>query len=132
MHGILPFATAQTIPLQDGMRRGKAAEIINSTLENLDIRWDWRQKIWTGVGFARKNVWSRAARRKQARLAATGEDKDTKMEDEDSEEDEKIALAFMISIRESEVDVRWLRGLDSVLFESFGGMLKRVVRESGH
>lgn len=80
------------------------------------------------MGFARANVWSRAARRQQKREAADGGDL-TEKSDDDDEEVEEAALGFKIQLtKESEVvavSVRWLQGVDSVLFESFCGMVKR-------
>ena len=75
----------------------------------------------TGVGFAKGNVWSRAARRKQ---------KPENLPDVESVgEEEEAALGFKIQLQGqkdgTQVSVRWLQGLDSVLFESFCGMLKR-------
>lgn len=48
---------------------------------------------------------------------------------EEEEEEEEVALAFSISVKDGEVEVRWLRGKDSVIFESFCGMLKRACRQ---
>jgi 23S rRNA (adenine1618-N6)-methyltransferase len=79
-----------------------------------------------GVGFADKAVWSRAARR-QAKIEP-GSIK--------SEVEEEPSFGFKIHISEtlggvpgSEVTIRWLKGHDSVLFESFCGMIKRKVED---
>ena len=49
--------------------------------------------------------------------------------------DEEPALGVKIVVREGRegvlVDVRWLVGRDSVLFESFCGMLRREVTKGG-
>ena len=87
----------------------------------------------TGVGFANGNVWSRAARRKQQQSPTSSADKDHAMHEED--EGGAPALGFKIQLRKdnkggTEVMVRWLQGRDSVLFESFCGMLKRQLKES--
>ena len=87
----------------------------------------------TGVGFANGNVWSRAARRKQQQSPTSSTDKDHTMHEED--EDGGLALGFKIQLRKSnegasEIMIRWLQGRDSVLFESFCGMLKRQLTES--
>ncbi|KAL8845182.1 MAG: hypothetical protein Q9176_000350 [Flavoplaca citrina] len=96
--------------------------------EGLDLKWRYRAQVSTGVGFARANVWSRAARRQQKREAADGEEFVEKSEDGE-EEVEEAALGFKIQLaRESEgiaVSIRWLQGFDCVLFESFCGMVKR-------
>ena len=44
-----------------------------------------------------------------------------------SDDDDFVALGIKITVKEDEVHVRWLRGTDSVLFESFCGMLKRAI-----
>ncbi|KAL8996206.1 MAG: hypothetical protein Q9169_004228 [Polycauliona sp. 2 TL-2023] len=100
-------------------------------LENLDLQWQYRAQISTGVGFARANVWSRAARRQQQREAGSGGMLTKESDQDDDEEVEKAALGFKIQLaREGEaiaVSIRWLQGADCVLFESFCGMVKRRV-----
>ena len=83
----------------------------------------------TGVGFAKANVWSRAARRKQQLSPNGSRDKDHGINEEE-DDDGGPALGFKIRLRkgserEAKVMVRWLQGRDSVVFESFCGMLKR-------
>ncbi|KAI4277985.1 MAG: hypothetical protein LQ337_001368 [Flavoplaca oasis] len=100
---------------------------ICAIIEGLDLMWRYRAQVSTGVGFARANVWSRAARRQQKREAADGE---KLVESEDGEEEvEEAALGFKIQLaRESEgiaISIRWLQGFDCVLFESFCGVVKR-------
>ena len=85
----------------------------------------------TGVGFANGNVWSRAARRKQQQSLEGSTSEDDAMNEGD--EDGGPALGFKIQLRKGnersvEVMVRWLQGRDSVLFESFCGMLKRQLK----
>lgn len=98
-----------------------ASKKLENAMEQLDMHWRWRDSISQGVGFAAKNVWSRAARRKTKGSVA-----------EDEEVDDEDGMAFGIRIRivessdsGSEVNVRWIKGNDSVLFESFCGMIKR-------
>lgn len=76
------------------------------------------------------NVWSRQARRKKKQQPQ--DDNQMKVE----VDEEEAALGFKIQLRQSmtaadsgdvEVHIRWLKGSDSVLFESFCGMLKRKV-----
>jgi 23S rRNA (adenine1618-N6)-methyltransferase len=76
-----------------------------------------------GVGFAPENVWSRQYRRK-AKLSGTHEKPEI--------EERKAALGFKMQLKMEPVEdkivrvvVRWLKGTDSVLFESFCGMIKR-------
>ncbi|RPB10641.1 hypothetical protein P167DRAFT_559671 [Morchella conica CCBAS932] len=70
-------------------------------------------------GEARGDVWSRKARRRKAR----GE------MDVDVEGGE-VKMGFRIEVMGGEVVVRWTRGTDHVLFESFCGMLRRCVKET--
>ncbi|KAL8643146.1 MAG: hypothetical protein Q9226_008425, partial [Calogaya cf. arnoldii] len=80
---------------------------ISALFEGLDLQWRYRAQISTGVGFAKVNVWSRAARRQQKRDAADGGDMTEKSDDDDDddedEEVEKTALGFKIYLaREKE------------------------------
>jgi 23S rRNA (adenine1618-N6)-methyltransferase len=104
-------------------------------------------------------VWSRSARRKRKfqqeakeklkkgdgkepekgdHGAKAQDDQDEDDENESSsssseEEQEPIALAVKITCSPNRVDIRWLRGTDFTLWESFCGMLKRALgaREQG-
>lgn len=95
----------------------------------MPLRWMWKPNISSGVGFSSKAVWSRASRRQEAR----GQNDTPEREDGDSE----TALGFKISLQEEnpgavsgvKVTVRWLKGHDAVLFESFCGMIKRKIEE---
>lgn len=140
--GVLPRPTAQTIttPLR-GM--AQIGEKLDAILKDLDVRWRWREAIAIGVMEAKENVWSRAARRRKRRVVEVmrrderesnfAENSallvDDAADDDDEkngeEEKENVALAVKISCRIEEVNVRWLRGNDYVLFESFCGMVKR-------
>ncbi|RPA94509.1 hypothetical protein L873DRAFT_1830307 [Choiromyces venosus 120613-1] len=77
--------------------------------------------VSVGCGGVRGNVWSRAARRAKARRGLEIEGMSN-----------GIALGFRIGLKEKgdqsvRVKIRWTRGTDSVLFESFCGMIKRKV-----
>ena len=129
VHAVLPSPTAQTIavPLMSAKWAGQK---VNATLEELDVRWKWKASILTGVMETKENVWSRAARRKKQFAVQDTGSKDASMEDDegrDSEEEEPVALAVKVVCKEADVELRWLRGTDHVLFESFCGMLKRAL-----
>ncbi|KAL2066324.1 hypothetical protein VTL71DRAFT_2395 [Oculimacula yallundae] len=101
---------------------------VDSTLSQLPLKWMWKPKMFTGIGFSNKAVWSRAARRHNSK------DKEEDMEDE---EEDDMAFGFKIVVEPNEggvggskTTIRWLQGHDSVLFESFCGMLKRKVEEA--
>lgn len=115
---------------------------LQTILLALELRWKFRPSIATGVGFTKENVWSRAARRKhqqQKKEEEEGEERkppqdaeapsSSEDDDDDDDDDTKPALGFKIRLTArvdtTDVTIRWLQGRDSVLFESFCGMLKR-------
>ncbi|KAI9763120.1 MAG: Bifunctional dehydrogenase and ferrochelatase [Geoglossum simile] len=117
---LLPFPSEFTlhVPLIPPDEVGKRLDI---TLKSLPLHWQWRPAQAVGVGFARGNVWSRASRRKSQ--GPLGE--------MDKGDDDGPAIGFKVQVRSDEgaggsgVRVRWMKGRDTVLFESFCGMLKR-------
>ncbi|KAF2222776.1 hypothetical protein BDZ85DRAFT_236500 [Elsinoe ampelina] len=115
--GLWGWGTEQTVLVKGGME--EVSRRVGEVMGDLDLVWRW-EGADVGVGEARENVWSRAARRKRK----TGEGSVAK---EEGGEEQKAALAFRITVREEGIDVRWLRGRDHVLFESFCGMLKRAM-----
>ena len=90
----------------------------------------------TGLGFANGNVWSRAARRQQAQKSSHAmANMEAEHESDDDMDDSEPALGFKIQLSSEDqgsvgVMVRWIQGQDSVLFESFCGMLKRQLIQS--
>ena len=129
VHAVLPSPTAQTIAVPM-MTAQWAGEKVNATIEGLDVKWLWRPSITTGVMETKENVWSRASRRKKKFGSEGGNEKgESTMDegDEDSDGEQPVALAVKIVCKKEEVEVRWLRGMDHVLFESFCGMLKRAL-----
>ncbi|KAK3708033.1 hypothetical protein LTR37_011726 [Vermiconidia calcicola] len=126
VHAVLPSPTAQTIdvPL---MSKEWAGERVDKILKELDVRWQWRPAMSTGVLEARENMWSRAARRRKKFDPLKQGSKQVSMVeggDDESEEEEPVALAVKIVCAKEVVEVRWLRGTDYILFTSFCGMLK--------
>ena len=81
------------------------------------------------------NVWSRFFRRKRKAIEKQqGGDDSVATEEAKEVEDEEALLGFQIQLRYDKgsqdsvvVVVRWLKGNDSVLFESFCGMVKRTL-----
>ncbi|KAK0113672.1 hypothetical protein ONS96_014527 [Cadophora gregata f. sp. sojae] len=106
----------------------EVGERANKILTQLPLKWIWKPKVFTGIGFSDKAVWARAARRHESKS------KNGAME---SDEDEKyMTFGFKIRVEASpggvagsKITIRWLKGHDSVLFESFCGMLKRKMEE---
>lgn len=107
----------------DGDMKG-VGERVAAEVSSLDARWQWRGVLGQGLGMAERDVWSRKARRRR--------EDDTQGADE-MDEGGEVALVFKISLKQLEggkrveVNVRWMQGKDSVLFESFCGWLKRKV-----
>ena len=129
---VLPHVTANTIevPLLD---QGRAGKRVDETVRGLNVKWEWRALHSAGVMGCRENVWSRSARRKM-RFGGGDEGEGKKDEgmgngegEETSEEEDEVALAVKVTCEDKKVEVRWLRGMDHVLFESFCGMLKRAL-----
>jgi 23S rRNA (adenine1618-N6)-methyltransferase len=85
----------------------------------------WKPNISTGIGLSAKDVWSRAARRH----AAKGQEVDV-------DEDAEMAFGFKIYVETNtnstgvKVIIRWLKGHNSVVFESFCGMINRKLEEA--
>lgn len=106
------------------MSSSSAAGRINSVLGDLDLQWQYQPTLSIGIGYAKSNVWSRAARRKKEKIPVAKD-----LNDEEEDEDEESAMGFKIHLKAAEIgqviQIRWLQGKDSVLFESFCGMLKR-------
>ncbi|KAI7364709.1 siroheme synthase middle domains-like protein [Hortaea werneckii] len=132
VHAVLPSPTAQTIAVPM-MSAEWAGTKVDAALKELDVQWQWRAEIFTGVMQTKGNVWSRAARRKRkfAGPIEAGQDADVRMKNEDGaasdEEDEEVALAVKIVCKQEEVQLRWLKGNDYVLCTSFCGMMKRAL-----
>ncbi|KAL4905167.1 hypothetical protein BDW74DRAFT_185245 [Aspergillus multicolor] len=124
----LPFPSEYTFTLPD-LSIDEISSAVNTELLSLHINWTWYSDLTMGIGFASTNVWSRQYRRmmKMSPHAASGK----------SEVDpDTAALGFRVQLamepnaveieeRSVKVLIRWLQGMDSVLFESFCGMVKR-------
>ncbi|KAG5289049.1 DUF890 domain-containing protein [Histoplasma ohiense] len=149
---LLPFPPEFTFHCPPSTSLSGAIEVVNSSITELDIYWRWNRSRCTGLGFARYNAWSRHARRQKKKqaieaaqastttsIATTGnsvkdnKDYDAKLLDFITEEQDRGAgFGFKVSVRGDmerrvEVTVRWVKGFDAVLFESFCGFLKRKV-----
>jgi len=116
------------------------AKKIDELMQGLDLKWKWEESHMAGVALARENVWSRAARRKkkQQQQQQTGitEEKPSSGVNREGDTDgngelEKVALGVKITVKTDSVEVRWLRGNDRVVHESFYGIISSAVREVG-
>lgn len=124
---LLPFPSEFTFHVSN-KSIDTVSEKIHTELSTLQIQWHWRPVIAAGIGFATENVWSRQARRKRRNEDSTAK--------KDEIDEKKAALGFKVQVKQERiasdeivVQVRWLKGTDTVLFESFCGMLKRKVEE---
>ena len=122
---LLPFPSEDVFFIHN-LTLHASVERLNQILNALDLRWQYKSIITTGVGFAKDNVWSRSARRRQQQQNSQNQTHDQEMDPEDYEP----ALGFKVRLQQQkeegvEVHLRWLKGRNSVLFESFCGMLRR-------
>ncbi|KAK3651077.1 hypothetical protein LTR56_005841 [Elasticomyces elasticus] len=126
--GVLPVASAQTVRA-GGVTREVLGRKVDEVVGGLGVRWIWRGEEGVGVMEAEGDVWSRAARRRKMfrknAEVAVAKKSEVEMEGSSEEEEEVVGLAVKITCGDGEVDVRWLRGRDYVLFESFCGLMKR-------
>ncbi|KAJ5099360.1 hypothetical protein N7532_006361 [Penicillium argentinense] len=133
---LLPFPADYTFTLPSEISIDSAVASINAELGSLRWYWSWDKSLSAGVGFAAENVWSRQARRKMKLAGQEGSYVNLDAVPED------VALGVRIqaklvrgqsetsSTNEVPVLISWIQGTDSVLFESFCGMLKRKIDAS--
>ncbi|KAI4115760.1 MAG: hypothetical protein LQ338_007815 [Usnochroma carphineum] len=125
---LLPFPSQFCFEIA-GFSLDDGATRLKSVLQSLDLQWKYKPQVSTAVGFAKANVWSRAARRQQMREGEEG--RDGAEEESGGDQEGQLALGFKVQLllgkeaKGFKVVVRWLLGRDSVLFESFCGMLRR-------
>ncbi|KAK0513586.1 hypothetical protein JMJ35_003950 [Cladonia borealis] len=122
---LLPFPSESTFTVND-TSVDSCARSMSETLHSLDVKFRYRPILGTGLGFADGNVWSRAARRKKQQVR---HDSTNHVASDNESDDSEPVFGFKVQLNYSEkgsvVLVRWIQGRDSVLFESFCGMLKR-------
>ncbi|KAF2187877.1 hypothetical protein K469DRAFT_748726 [Zopfia rhizophila CBS 207.26] len=138
-HEYLPFPTEYKIDLDSSQDILNVIENINSHLSSLALRWQWKPGVSTGVGIASQNVWKRAFRREQQKKKKAMKAGRAEENMKNSQEEERVVIAFKIHVLDEpakegvkairEVKIQWLRGTDLLLWESFCGMLHRLVRE---
>ncbi len=128
---VLPFPTELKVHIANGDETLRI-EQLNKTMDTLDVKWIWNTKDRIGLCFAKENVWSRSARRLGKRRSIPEKQIVVMNMDEDNADDEVVALGVKINliVSERELIVRWLQGTDSVLLESFCGMLNRQLNRN--
>lgn len=131
---LLPFPSEYIFALP-GRSIDEISSAVNTELSSLHISWTWHSDLTTGIGFASTNVWSRQYRRAM-KISSGVLDRNLDVDPNTA------ALGFRVQLtmesdtvrtgdetktekKEVKVLVRWLKGTDSVLFESFCGMVKR-------
>ncbi|KAF1992469.1 hypothetical protein K402DRAFT_443207 [Aulographum hederae CBS 113979] len=132
MRALLPKPTELAMKARDPPH--VTGQKITAALSQLRLFWSgWqhqRGKMF-GVGFALENVWSRSARNRQKKREIAGiEDGEEEVAALSTKEGRKRAVfGFRVDVREEEkeVVVRWLKGWDYVMFESFCGVVKKAV-----
>jgi len=124
----LPLPTEDTIKV-DGMSAEEVAKKLHVVMTGLDMEWHWHEANNSGVGSASGNVWSRSARRKRKRADMESQNDNVATRSSGEVSVHTLALMVRITVIDAQADVRWLRGHDALLFESFCGMLKRALRE---
>jgi 23S rRNA (adenine1618-N6)-methyltransferase len=138
---LLPFPSHFNVELPKDTKLEQVCSKLESELSVLRYlvhTWVTKESC---VGFAREDVWSRKARRKfskEQHTKSANENDDPDMMDLEGQwkkaPKDVAALGFRIDLRlEADTSVsmviRWLKGMDQVLFESFCGMIKRKFGE---
>ena len=132
---LLPFPSEFSFSIADASI-DNVATCIDKILRALDLQWQFRPAVSAGVGLANENVWSRTARRQKRKVQTDVALKSGQNAmDEESEDDKEPVFGFKVQVRGSQnggagVLIRWLRGHESMLFESFCGMLRRQILEA--
>ncbi|KAJ5665428.1 uncharacterized protein N7477_007876 [Penicillium maclennaniae] len=128
---LLPFPSDYTFTLPPKTSVDTASATLNSELDSLPWYWDWDKILSAGVGYTSENVWSRQARRKMKLSGQEGIDIKTVP----AEAALGVRVQLTLGHRNTpetqgqvQVLIRWIQGTDSVLFESFCGMLKRKMQ----
>ncbi|RKF53686.1 U6 small nuclear RNA -methyltransferase [Erysiphe neolycopersici] len=119
---LLPFPSQYTFTL-NLKSPSEVGEKIDTALSQLSLIWRWDKNSLTGKGVCDKDVWSRASRRKNM-IASQEKHIDIA--------NKCLSFGFEIQANDfcdakkcNQVMIRWVKGHDTVLFESFCGMIKR-------
>ena len=110
----LPFWTETSIPC-----RGDAKSIsttvcrIMTNLTQDGFAWNWSEEYRRGDAIVHQQVWTRRFRRAQKVLS------------------KREASIFTLSIHDETVHLKWKKGSNSIMWESFLGMMRRRLKEQG-
>lgn len=165
---VLPQVTEHTVSALSFTREEATSKVdeIMKAIQGEKLSWRWNATTKTGIMECQANMWSRNARRQQARnkdveMGDGDEDEEDDVEmtngtDDDEDRMKDVVLAAKLIVHSSvgkrhppwnnfepppdvydeketgsEVEVRWLRGRDWNLFQSFCGMLKAQLKTKG-
>ena len=138
---LLPFPSHFNFQLPKDTKLEQAYSKLESELSALRYLAYTKVTKESCVGFAKEDVWSRKARRKfskEQHAKSTDENDDANAVDVEKQWQKSpkdiAALGFRVDLRleaDSSVsmEIRWLKGMDQVLYESFCGMIKRKFAE---
>lgn len=120
---VLPARTEFEIADREGVSGAEGmGRFVDGVLKGLRMEWEWDAENLAGLGRAAENVWGRAWRRRQERIARGEEDP--------PEEDKEavVAIGFRVSIVARDdgyrVVCRWVQGRDAALAASLVSFLK--------
>ncbi|QDS72326.1 hypothetical protein FKW77_007761 [Venturia effusa] len=126
-------ATEDTIAMSEHTKED-LANSINSILNSLPLAWSNDPGNFTGIAIMKGDVWSRAARRKMKRQGVGTTEpsvNSTEMTLASPIQNTNASVSEMVvrvSIAKDSVKLRWLKGIDNVLWESFRGMMRRKLQ----
>lgn len=120
---VLPTRTEFEIADRKGVEGAEGmGGFVDGVLRGLRMEWEWDAEKLTGLGRAAENVWGRAWRRRQERIA--------RGEENPPEEDKEavVAIGFRVSIVVRDdgyrVVCRWVQGRDAALAASLVSFLR--------
>lgn len=137
---LLPFPPEYDIEVEgDANTIGEAADSILEQLEDESddrVSWQWKPSMSTGLTMVKEDCWSRKARRRRRMADSDMRDVGDAIEDENAGDSAigEAAMVTKVMVQEDSrkekgagvvVEMRWVQGQDSVLFESFCGWFKR-------
>jgi 23S rRNA (adenine1618-N6)-methyltransferase len=108
--GSLPFPSEFEFELRGtGGNVEEAGHRVDSEISNLDLRWQWKSPLRTGLGIAQHgDCWSRKARRRQEHQTKEkrreddehmGETDEEEDEEDEQEQDKELEFAFKVHVR---------------------------------
>lgn len=132
----LPFPAELDIEYDDERSNlaGTLADILRNTA---GLDWVWRPELQVGmVRSVEGDVWSRSARRKKKQVVEQIDNMQIREDESMKSQDDSTRPKLVVKIVPKKSDrnnissmtvleLRWIEGLDVVLFESFHGWLKR-------